>query len=282
MTTTSASAAASVPATRRPRRSKAWIPRQHGAWAMLTVPVLVGLSRSGPDLVHLPLVAFWFAAYFTYNALGVWFASRRKPLNLPPLVTYAALATVLGVIVLVMRPDLLSLVPWFVPLVAIALWCTVTRRERWLLNDVVTIVAACLFGYVVYIAGYSPGGTIDLSRLRMLVATVIMAGYFVGTALYVKTIIRERNSRGYKVASVVYHALWTLAFAGASLFIALHAPPAHLQGMPLRVAFACAVFFAVLAVRAWVLAGRRIRPMVVGLGEIAASAVLFGILVVVW
>ena len=65
---------------RRPRRSAAargWLPNQHGAWAMLIVPFIVGVvlrSRAGePGGAWLiPLAAAEFAAYFAFNALGLW------------------------------------------------------------------------------------------------------------------------------------------------------------------------------------------------------------------
>ncbi|MNL69606.1 hypothetical protein D3C87_1944860 [compost metagenome] len=46
--------------------------------------------------------------------------------------------------------------------------------------------------------------------------------YFVGTALYVKTIIREKNNPRYYYASVIYHCLFVLA--GVVLFPSLTVP----------------------------------------------------------
>ena len=264
------------------RRSKAWIPRQHGALAMLAVPTLVGVIRSRGDADQVPLVLFWLFGYFAFNAFGVWAASRRKPLNLPPLLVYSALSAVFGVVTLAVRPDLLRFAPMFLPLIAIAGWAAWTRRERSMLNDVATIVAACLFGYVVYMAGYSPGGTIAHGRAVMAAITVAMAAYFVGTAFYVKTIIRERTSRGYKIASVAYHAIWSVIWAVVAAFIVLPAQPIVAPGMRLRAVLALTLFFVALTARAWVFAGRKLRPRDVGIGEIVASAILLVIAVRIW
>ena len=258
------------------------MPNQHGAWAMLVVPILIGVIRSHGDAVQIPLALFWFFGYFAFNAFGVWVVSRRRPLNLPPMLVYGAAAAVFGVATLVWRPDLARFLPWFVPLVAIAGWCSWTRRERSMLNDVVTITAACLFGYVVYMAGYSPGGTIAHGRVTMAAITVAATAYFVGTALYVKTIIRERDSREYRIASIVYHAVWTVLAAVPAALILLPATPVRVPGATLHASVALTVFFAVLTARAWILAGRKLRPRDVGFGEIAASTALLVIAVRIW
>ena len=64
--------------TRRRRRSPGWVPNQHGAWAMLATPLVVGALASGPEPLHLLLGAFWFAGYLAIFATGLWLRSRRK------------------------------------------------------------------------------------------------------------------------------------------------------------------------------------------------------------
>lgn len=34
---------------------KALIPKQHGAWAMLLIPFLLGMVKGGPVIWHIPL-----------------------------------------------------------------------------------------------------------------------------------------------------------------------------------------------------------------------------------
>ena len=69
--------------TRR-RRPPGWVPNQHGAWAMLAAPLLVGTMATGPRWPHLLLTAFWFAGYFAFFATTLWLKSRRRPRYLPP------------------------------------------------------------------------------------------------------------------------------------------------------------------------------------------------------
>ncbi|MFO8076742.1 MAG: hypothetical protein R6T85_11565 [Egibacteraceae bacterium] len=103
-------------------------------------------------------------------------------------------------------------------------------------------------------------------RLALWDAAAVLLAYFLGTVLYVKTMIRERGRRGYVIASVAYHAAGTL---GASVLAAR-----GLQG------WALTALWALLTLRA--LAGpalnarrrRALRPAVVGAGEIVASLAL--------
>ena len=50
----------------QPRRvagHRLWIPRQHGAWAMLVVPFLAGLLASGFRWPDAPLFGAWLSGY---------------------------------------------------------------------------------------------------------------------------------------------------------------------------------------------------------------------------
>ncbi|MBO3143084.1 YwiC-like family protein, partial [Dermatophilus congolensis] len=260
---------------KRPRRrSTAWIPRQHGAWAILTVPITVGVIRSHGHPTQLPLIAFCFTAYLTYNAFSTWTTSRHNPRHLPPLLTYTTLATTLALTTLITRPDLAHYTILFIPLTAITTWCTLNHHERWLLNDITTITTACLFGYIVYMAGFTPTGTIGVGRAKMATATILLIAYFTGTALYIKTIIRERTSRPHHIASITYHATCTTLLATALLLGPTGIDILRLPGLTSRGTLTATIIFLLLTIRATALAGHKIRPTHAGLGELAASALL--------
>src|SRR5690606_15721193 len=82
------------------KRSPGWVPNQHGAWAMLVTPLLVGVLSGGPAWVHLPLALFWFLGYFAFFATGLWLKARRKARYRPPVVAYGIGAGVAGLVVL--------------------------------------------------------------------------------------------------------------------------------------------------------------------------------------
>jgi hypothetical protein len=221
------------------------VPNQHGAWGMLASPFLVGVVAASPHWVHLPLVLLWFVGYFAFFAAGLWLKSGRRARYLPPVRAYGIATVPLGVTVLAMRPDLAVWAPLFAPLLLAGLWFAARRQDRSLPSGLATILAACLMTVVAFDAG---DGT---NWGRAWTLTAVLAAYFVGTLFYVKTMIRERDSRAYYRLSVGYHVLVTVAMVWVSWW---------LVGL-----------FALLAVRAAVLPGRALTPKQVGIGEILAN-----------
>ncbi len=268
-------------------RNSAWVPNQHGAWAMMSVPAVAAMLRSDVTWAHLPLIVCWFAGYFAFFAAGQWLRApeRRRAPYRKPILTYAAVSTLAGVVLLVIRPDLVIWAVPYLPLAAISLGYSSRRDDRSLVNDAVTILAACLFALVTYHAGHSSlAATVDDPGWpSMLAVFVALLAYFLGTSLYVKTLIRERRSRGYHLASVGYHATWTIAWAVATILATSGVLPglATALGGGSPTGWVITAFFVVLTVRAAVLAGRAIRPMKVGLGEIAACIILL-VIVATW
>ncbi|MFD6093827.1 YwiC-like family protein [Oerskovia sp. NPDC060338] len=269
------------PAGRRRRRGPGWVPDQHGAWAMLAVPLLVGVVLGGPAWVHVPLAVLWFVGYFAFFAAGLWLKSRFKARYLPPVRAYGIATVVPAVAVLVLRPDLLAWVPLFLPLLGVSLWSSYRRRERSLLNDGATVLAACLMLPVAFAAGTGPApdlwpgislpdgvtGLAGIGWPQVWAVFVLVLAYFAGTILYVKTLIRERGERSYLVASAVYHVA-----AGVVVSAALAA--AGLAWWP------AALLFAGLTVRAVWVPRTEAKPLQFGMGEVAASVLV--LVVALW
>ena len=246
--------------TRRRRPPPGWVPNQHGAWAMLVLPLAVGAVRGGLSWTHAWLLAAWLLGYLAFFATGLWLRSRRKPKYRPPVVAHALATAVVGGGLLVARPDLVRWGVVFGPLLVASLWFSARRAERDLLNDLITVGAASLMVVVAFGVHDDDAWLPGAGSATAWVLAAVVFGYFVGTALYVKTMIRERGNRVMYAASVTYHA----ALAAAALWLL---PPVGL-------------LFAVLAARAAVVPWRwpSARPLVIGLGEIAASAALAGVL----
>ncbi|MEZ5095316.1 MAG: YwiC-like family protein [Nocardioides sp.] len=224
------------------------MPNQHGAWAMLASPLLVGILGGGPAWVDLPLAAFWFVGYFAFFATALWLKAGRRARDLPPMRAYAAAAVGLGLLVAALRPDLLRWAPMFVVPLGVGLWAAAHRRERDLLAGLATVVGSSAMTVVAFDAGTT--GPLDRGWWLALVQLL----YFAGTVFYVKSAIRERGNRRFLSVSVGLHALATLAMAPVSSWLGL--------------------VFAVLTVRAAVVPPRRPTPKALGLGEIAATVVV--------
>ena len=212
---------------------------------MLATPLLVGILASGPRVVHLPLTLFWFVGYFAFFATGLWLKSGRKSRYAAPMRTYALVSAVLGAGTLAIQPDLLRWAPLFVLPLGVGLVASATRHERALVSGLATTAGSGMMTVVAYAAG---GGT-DWTRAWLLAA--VLTAYFGGTVVYVKTMIRERDSVAHFTLSVAWHGAATIAVAGVS--------------WPL------AGVFVILTVRAAIAPAFSLSPKVVGLFEIAAT-----------
>ncbi|MFV0451055.1 MAG: YwiC-like family protein [Propioniciclava sp.] len=254
----------SAPRHRAPR----WVPNQHGAWAMLLIPFLVGViaraEAARPALFLVPLFVCWIVGYFAFYAASGWLKSApaRREVWVRPFLVEAAVTLVSGAAALLLTgPALAWWIPAFAVLLTSALGLARRRRERNWTGGALTVAAASL---MILVARY-PDPTEMLTApdlTRVLVHTVATFAYFFGTVLHVKTNIRERGNPRFLVASVSWHA-------GASAsFAALAALGVSGWWWP--------IFFGITTVRAAVIPRRTPvpRPRTIGLIEAGFSAAL--------
>ena len=228
-------------------RIRRFIPPQHGAWAMLAVPFGVGVVDSGPSWVHLPLLVAWLGGYLLSYYAFIALKTGRPGRVREQLAVYSAVAIPAAAVALLARPALLVFAPVFAALIAVNAVFARRRDERAIVNDLAAVAAACLMADVAATAGGAPAG-------QGLLAAGVLFLYFAGTALYVKTMIRERGRASWLAASVAFHA------------VAL--------GLAWLVAWQLGVVFAWLLGRAVVLPRFALRPRTVGFIEIGHSLVL--------
>ncbi|GAA2358574.1 YwiC-like family protein [Dactylosporangium salmoneum] len=228
----------------RRRAVRRFIPPQHGAWAMLLLPWLAGVLVTGLRWPHLPLLVAWISGYLLSYYLLLAVKTRRPGRVRAQLTVYAIPAVLLGGLVVAAVPSLLWYAPLYALLLAVNVGYAARRDERALLNDLASVVQSCLMVFVCATIAHVPPAGVTATFVALL-------AYFTGTVLYVKTMIRERDSVGYRRASVVYHLL---AAAGLLLYRPIVG----------------AVFLLLLA-RAWALPQRRLKPVHVGVIEIGAS-----------
>ncbi len=253
---------------------------------MLVAPLLVGIIGGGARWLHLLLAAAWLLAYFSFNATGLWLKARRRARYWPPVRAYAIALAALGVPLIVIDPRLLWWAPVLAPLLAIGLWCSWTRRDRSLLNDGATVLAACLMTVVAWQLGDSPW---DAPTAAWTWAAVLWV-YFFGTAFYVKTMIRERGNPAMLRASIGYHALATLvvltitqlrSYSSPSIVDGGRGDTVELPVLGLYPAtwWALVAIFAVLTVRAWLVPAKfpQATPQQLGIGEIVATSAVVGV-----
>lgn len=239
---------------------------------MVLAPPVVGAVGSGATWRHGLLLVTWVVGYLAYEATVLWLKARRRRRWWPPVRAYGVAAVVLGVALVASAPRLLAWGVVYAPLLGASLALSAARKDRGLANDTVTVVAAGLMGVVASgLGSHAPDAWLpgDGSAEAWLPAAVLTA-YFLGTVLYVKTMIRERGSRPMLVASVTYHAaLPVVAVVAAPTLGAVVDVPALVA--LLAALAARAVLVPQLAPRA--------TPLQIGIGEIVATVVLVGLLV---
>lgn len=177
---------------------------------MISVPALSGVVLAGPHWVHIPLLLTWWIGYFFFQAAALWLKSRFKTRYLPPVRAYGILTALAGVATVILAPWLAWWLIPIAPLAGVAGWCSWNRRERSLLNDTVTVLAACLMTAVVFSATTAPA---DPRWPWVWLVTATLLAYFWGTIVHVKALIRERDNPAYPRWSGIYHGLLAAAVA---------------------------------------------------------------------
>lgn len=221
---------------------------------MLLVPFLAGVGLAGPGWVQLPVLVAWLGGYgLSYYAL-LAVKTGRPDRVAAQLVGYATVTGLAAMASLLARPALLGLAPALLALLAVNAWYSRRRGDRAVLNGAISAVGGSLGVLLAALAAAQP-------RLDAAVwaGFVVLALYFVGTVLFVKTMIRERGHAGYLRLSLAWHAAAVL--------------PATVISWPFG------LLFVWLTARAAWLPRRRLRPGRVGMLELAHSLVLMGLVV---
>lgn len=254
-------AAAGRTPTRMAGARRTWIPGQHGAWAMLAVPLLLGVAAGRPDLLQIVLALAAVTGYLGTATAQVWLRSgRRRPYLAPP-VTWLSIAGVLSLVLIVIAPPLAAAAVVVGPAGLLIARGARPGTRRDLVNSLAQVaIALVLVPAAALLSGQFAAGAV-------LRATAVAAGYLAGSVLVVRSLLRERGNRRFAAASVGFHAALV---AGAAVLLPLpYAPVAVL-----------------LLLRAWALpivqrrraAGRRpLRPVHVGAVELVVAILVVAV-----
>jgi hypothetical protein len=226
-----------------------YIPNQHGAWAMLILPFLFGLAASPKQFIHIPLFVCWFFIYLFSFPVLQWIKTGNSKRYRKPVVIYGAILLPLLASLVWVKPALI----WYGVLLLFFFMANMyyakMKNERALLNDITAILLFCSFIYPVVHIGEGGDWTLTTELFLLLVC------YFIGTALYVKTIIRERKNPRYYYASIIYHLIIVLLAAWIKVFLVIP--------------------FLILFIRAIWLPKFELKAKHVGMAEIGFSLMLY-------
>ncbi|MFL6216546.1 MAG: YwiC-like family protein [Blastocatellia bacterium] len=172
------------------------LPREHGAWAMLYVPFVVGALVAAE--INLRVVCLFFSTSFLFIAresLLVWWRARRRGQSqaaaLKMLIVYASLAGLFG-LPLVAVYKLYWLVPLGAAIAGLLLYNAeqATRREdRTITGEVLAILGMTLTAPATY---YATRGALDVTALWLW---ALCALYFTSSVFYVKLRVHWLNKR---------------------------------------------------------------------------------------
>jgi tryptophan-rich sensory protein len=203
-----------------------WFPHQHGAWAMLAVPLLLGVAASRADAWQLVLAAAAVAGYLASATWQAWLRARRRPSFVPSLRVYGIAFALLAVVLVVAHPGLVVAGIVVVPAAAFGLAGARPGARR----EIGDTLAQLLQAIVLTPAAAYVSGAFDPPRVAAY--TIVAAAYLVGTVLVVRSVIRERGNTPFAIGSIGFHL--ALVIAAAALL-----PPAWVVvavGLALRAA----------------------------------------------
>ncbi len=225
---------------------KLLISNQHGAIVMALLPFLYGIFLSHPIWQHIFLLAGWFALYLmTYPFLNL-FKGRNLAFYAKWSGVYAGAALILALPALYYNWRILYFLGAMLPFVLINIYYVKQKNERAFINDMAGIIIFALAGMAAY---YFPERALDSTIWQVALYPTLL---FIGTTLYVKSVMRERKNPRYLRASIVFHLLCVLVFV-------------VLQQYGLALAFVLPL------IRAFVLPKRKLSVKQVGLIEMVIS-----------
>ncbi len=232
-----------------------WLPRQHGSWAMLLLPLLLGVAASGPDAWQLVLGGAAVAGYVGSATVQAWSRARRAPAYRLPIAVWGGAFGVLGLVLVAAFPVLLLGLVVLVPTGVLVLAGARPGRHRDLANSLGQVAQALLLVPAAAIVS----GSVD--PRAVVVATLVAAGYLLGTVLVVRSMLRERGNRPFTAFSIAFHVV-------IAVLAALFLQPAYTL---------VAAWLLIRAVALPLLGERRsggprpLRPVDVGIVEILSS-----------
>lgn len=269
-----------------------WIPNQHGAWAMIISPPIIGGILGGFTWKNILFIAFFIFGFFAFFSGNLWIKSRGKKRFIPPILTWSSVSLVLGLLIAFFCPITIFWIPIFIPLLGTAFYEILRHNERGVINNLSTMLAAALSGAVSYdlstnvhstfnwasyqqwwitITTINSNNSLVLNWTHIWVILFLLIGYFTGTAWYVKTLIRERGKPLWLIANQIHHVLFfclsILAYQNQQIHICL------------------LLVWVILLLRAVIVSNysfyrykhqqRSINPRLIGFSEIFAALLVF-------
>ncbi len=229
---------------------KWFIPREHGAWAMLIVPYLIGMFASEVTWLHLiffiGILAFYFASA---PLLTVVRQPKLKKIAVPSFFIYVTIGAIFTFPVLYLHPEIILISLFIIPFFLLNIVFAKLKKERLFFNDLCAIIA---LSFLVVISYYIGTGTIEAITFILMAINII---FFTASVFHVKTLIRENGNKKFLWKSNVFHGFTVIIFI--------------IVGMPL-----ISLLFLISSIKSWMMQKqKKYKPIQIGLIEIANSVI---------
>lgn len=199
---------------------KLFLPKQHGAWAMVIIPFWLGVAATEFMWSHIPFFIGWLFLYLaTYPMLLLF---KRKKMNFYRKWTliYLVPALILLMFPLWVRPSIIIFGISMIPFFLLNAFYSSKNRDRAFGNDVSAIF---VFSFAGLASSYLPAGELNLASLTIFIASIL---FFIGSTFFVKTMIREKKNQTFKWISWTFHIgviiVWIIA--GKTLLVIAFIP----------------------------------------------------------
>jgi YwiC-like protein len=252
-------------AAERATRIGPHLPRQHGAWAMLAIPLAIGVAASHPAAADVILAIAAAASYLLAATAQSAIAARDRRRYAASVLLLGSVAGATSAGLVVLAPALALALVVLLPTATVSVALARLRRQRSLASSLMSAVQAVLLApAAAFLGGMSDPG--ELARVALVAAV-----YLVGSVLVVRSVIRERDNDAFTAGSVAAH------LAAVASALALPQVPYGLLfiGLTVRAALVPVVG------RARARRGLGIRPAFIGLEEgVAGIAVILVVVMV--
>lgn len=126
---------------------KMLIPKQHGAWAMLVIPFLLGVIGGGMHMRHIPLFAGWLFLYLAAFPVTMMVKKKKTAFYQKWAAVYSIPALLFLLAAVWTLPELAWVGLSLFPLFLVNLYYAKGNNDRALLNDVAAIIVFASGGF---------------------------------------------------------------------------------------------------------------------------------------
>lgn len=205
---------------------KLFLPKQHGAWAMLIIPFWLGVIASHFLWQHMLFFIGWLFLYLATYPMLLLFKGKKLSFYKKWTIIYMLPALFFLLFPMLTKPSIILFGVVMIPFFCINAYFSSKNDDRALANDLSAII---VFGIAGLASSYLGEGSIRNSAWLAFFASIF---FFTGSTFYVKTMIREKKSKAFKRISWGYHllvmVLWLLV---GQWIIALASLPSLLRAI---------------------------------------------------